>query len=73
MFEHKHLADALDQAFQYKNTDNNIITDITDGSEYKRVNIGRKQYDITLMLSTDGVLKKVLKKDRRLLYGQYVL
>lgn len=58
LFEHKHLADILDKAFQHKNTDNNIITDITDESEYKRVNIGRKQYDITLMLSTDGACIK---------------
>jgi len=58
LFEYKHLADVLDKAFQHRNTIINLITDITDGSEYKRVNIGRKQYDITLILSTDGACIK---------------
>jgi len=58
LFECKHLADTLDSAFQHRNTDTNIISDITDGSEYKRTNINRKQYDITLMLNTDGACIK---------------
>jgi len=51
LFEYKHLADVLVKIFQHRNTDTNIITDITVESEYKRVNIGRKQY-ITLILNT---------------------
>jgi len=35
LFKCKHLADVLDKVFQHRNTDTNIITDITDGSEYK--------------------------------------
>lgn len=58
MFEYKHLADVFDKSLQHRNTDINIITDITDGSEYKRVNNGRKQYDITLMLNIDGACIK---------------
>ncbi|XP_067212192.1 uncharacterized protein [Linepithema humile] len=58
LFEYKHLADILDKTFQHKNTNINIITDITDGSEYKRVNNNRKRYDITLMLSVDGACIK---------------
>lgn len=58
LFECKHLADVLDKAFQHRNTDTSIITDVTDGSEYKRVNIGRKFYDISLILSTDGACIK---------------
>jgi len=50
LFEYKHLADVLHESFQHRNT--NI------GSEYKRVNNGRKQYDITLMLSVDGACIK---------------
>lgn len=56
LFECKHLADVLDKA--RRNIDINVITDITDGSEYKRVNTNRKQYDITLMLNTDGACIK---------------
>lgn len=31
------------------------ISDIADGTEYKRVNNGRQNYDLTLILYTDGV------------------
>ncbi|XP_012522526.1 uncharacterized protein LOC105828613 isoform X2 [Monomorium pharaonis] len=58
MFEQRNLAEVLDttEILQYR--DSNIITDITDGSEYKRVNSRRRKYDLTLILSTDGACLK---------------
>ncbi|KAH0549827.1 hypothetical protein KQX54_014655 [Cotesia glomerata] len=37
--------------------ENNVITDITDGSEYRRINSrdDRGVYDLTLILNTDGI------------------
>lgn len=32
-----------------------FLSDITDGTEYQRVNIGRHKFDITLIMYTDGV------------------
>lgn len=52
-----------------RNRDENIISDITDDLEYKRVNLGRGQYDLTL-LSTDGAC---LKKAQKAIYGRLVL
>ncbi|XP_036140791.1 uncharacterized protein LOC118644940 [Monomorium pharaonis] len=53
MFEVRNLADKLHVPF----SDNNLIFDITDGSEYIRVNSRRnkQQYDLTLILNTDGL------------------
>lgn len=55
IFEHRGLAEKLRvPTFN----DNNIsISDITDGSDYIRVNMrqDRKKYDLTLMLNTDGL------------------
>lgn len=33
----------------------NFITDIIDGSEYRRVNANRNPYDLTLVMYTDGI------------------
>lgn len=53
MFEIRNLADKLHIAPH----DNNLIYDITDGTEYIRVNSrdDRQRYDLTLILNTDGL------------------
>lgn len=53
LFEIRNLADKL----QVTPHDNNLISDITDGTEYIRVNSrdNRQQYDLTLILNTDGL------------------
>lgn len=53
MFEIRNLANKLHIAPH----DNNLISDITDGTEYIRVNSrdNRQQYDLTLILNTDGL------------------
>lgn len=58
LFQYKNLADILNKANSRRNNDKNIINDVTDGSEYKRVNSNRRQYDITLIMSTDGACVK---------------
>lgn len=58
LFQCTNLSDILDEANVNRNTDANVTSDITDGSEYKRVNIDRKWYDLTLMLSIDGACLK---------------
>lgn len=60
MFEHRNLYRIVQQ---HKPRDSGVITDITDGSEYLRVNYSevhkRGSYDLTLILNTDGLsLKK---------------
>jgi len=62
MFEQRNLAEVLDAAGILQHRDDNIITDITDGSEYKRVNSERGKYDVTLILSTDGACLKKSSK-----------
>ncbi|XP_044577818.1 uncharacterized protein LOC123260650 isoform X1 [Cotesia glomerata] len=54
MFQHRNLAEKLIQV--HLRYDGNI-TDITDGSEYIRVNsrVNRQKYDLTLVLNTDGL------------------
>lgn len=63
MFEKRNLAELLDAAETLRHRDANIIADITDGSEHKRVNTGRGKYDITLILSTDGACLKKSSKN----------
>lgn len=58
LFEQKNLANILDRAHSRNKDTEYIISDITDGSEYKRVNSDRGQYDLTLILSTDGTCLK---------------
>ncbi|XP_011689954.1 PREDICTED: uncharacterized protein LOC105451282 [Wasmannia auropunctata] len=55
MFDHRNLAAILKSPVI--DSDKNEIGDITDGSEYVRVNsrINRGQYDLTLVLNTDGL------------------
>ncbi|XP_075144943.1 uncharacterized protein LOC142219991 [Haematobia irritans] len=53
LFETKHIGDIIKK---YKNeSEEGCITDIIDGSEYKRVNMNRNTYDLTLILYTDGI------------------
>lgn len=54
LFEVRNLADVLQVA---PNCNRNFITDVTDGSEYKRVIFkdGRQKYDLTLITATDGL------------------
>lgn len=54
LFEHRNLAEKL-RPFKHRN--DNIISDITNGSEYIRVNShkDRQAYDLTLILNTDGL------------------
>lgn len=52
MFEHRNLAEIL-QVVNFE--ENNVIDDLTKGSEYIRVNKNRKPYDLTLILYTDGI------------------
>lgn len=54
LFEEQNLAVKLKVN---NHTNRHIIADITDGSEYRRVNsrINRGPYDLTLILNTDGV------------------
>ncbi|XP_067207385.1 uncharacterized protein [Linepithema humile] len=56
MFEHRNLAEILNQS-KCRDRDPNVISDITDGTEYIRVNCRREKgvYDLTLILNTDGV------------------
>lgn len=56
MFENRNLATKLKSAPTLLR-DENIISDITDGSEYIRVNSrdNRHKYDLTLILNTDGL------------------
>lgn len=51
----RNFADKLKS--QSLKTDNDQINDITDGLEYARVNSreGRQNYNLTLMLNTDGL------------------
>lgn len=51
LFEYRNLADKI-KTVENSTTD---IRDITDGSEYKRAAKGRRKFDLTLMLNTDGV------------------
>ncbi|XP_034944902.1 uncharacterized protein [Chelonus insularis] len=53
LFEERNLANKL----HVSNHEPNVITDITDGSEYKRVNSHQKRgkFDLTLILNTDGI------------------
>lgn len=53
LFENRNLADKL----HVRPPKNNCISDITDGSEYIRVNSrkNRGQYDLTLIMNTDGI------------------
>ena len=55
MFEHQNLSEKLKLTSSCY--DENIISDITNGSEYIRVNSrqNRNKYDLTLVLSTDGL------------------
>lgn len=54
MFRYRGLADKLNVPTSIKKTS---ISDITDGSEYIRVNSrdGRRPFDLTLILNTDGI------------------
>jgi len=56
MFEHRNLTEILNQS-KSRDRDPNVISDITDGSEYIKVNCHRERgaYDLTLILNTDGV------------------
>jgi len=52
------------KAAEMRNVENNIIGDITSGAEFKRVNVPRTDFDLTLILSVDGaVVKKSSKAD----------
>lgn len=55
MFENNNIAEKLKLPRLSRNE--NIISDITDGSEYIRVNSrdNRSKYDLTLILNTDGL------------------
>lgn len=55
MFRYRNLAENIRAPTLHKNR--NTISDITDGSEYIRVNSrrGRKPFDLTLILNTDGI------------------
>lgn len=59
MFEHRNLYRIVQH---HKPRNSNVITDITDGSEYLRVNYSethkRGSYDLTLILNTDGLCLK---------------
>lgn len=54
MFGTRNLASILKTS---NNRDKNIITDITDGTEYRRINSreGRGKFDLTLIFNTDGL------------------
>lgn len=52
LFEKRNLAEVLMPPSQ---RDDDIISDIIDGSEYVRVNAHKQIYDLTLILNTDGV------------------
>lgn len=53
MFEQRNLGEKLKLPLRNRNQD--VITDVIDGSEYLRVNSQRQKYDLTLMLNTDGL------------------
>lgn len=55
LFEHRNLAEKLKP--KSSDHDKDVITDITDGSEYLRINsrINRQNCDLTLILNTDGL------------------
>lgn len=55
MFENRNLATKLKSPTLLR--DENVIADITDGSEYIRVNSrdNKHKYDLTLILNTDGL------------------
>ena len=59
LFEHQNLADAMDKYKEVCGTidpEEKCLCDIPDGTEYKRVKKEASgQYDIILMLATDGV------------------
>lgn len=50
-FEHNNLAKKLMKI----STQDEFICDIVDGSEYRRVNANRSQFDLTLIMYTDGI------------------
>lgn len=54
LFEHYHLYNKL-KPFVIRN--DNVITDVTDGSEYVRINSrsDRQKFDLTLIINTDGL------------------
>lgn len=56
-FEYRNLANLLKTYEKSSLKSGFEISDITDGSEYKRVNFrqNREEYDLTLMLNTDGL------------------
>lgn len=53
MFEHRNLADKL----KIRPRQEDVISDITDASEYCRVNarLDKQKFDLTLILNTDGL------------------
>ncbi|XP_075162231.1 uncharacterized protein LOC142234909 [Haematobia irritans] len=53
IFEEKSLGSLLEK--QIFSTEPEVISDISCGSEYIRVNAGRNTYDLTLILYTDGI------------------
>lgn len=61
LFEHRGLADLIDKySTRRRQRRGNSMSDILDGSEYKRVwevivTVGNTQYKLTLILITDGV------------------
>lgn len=56
LFEHNNLAEKL-KPFDPHRNNKNVIEDLTDGSEYIRLNTrkNRNAYDLTLILNTDGI------------------
>jgi len=57
LFEYRNLASILKKFEKSSLNSRSAISDITDGAEYKRVNSrqNRGEYDLTLMLNTDGL------------------
>lgn len=52
----KRILETTDVCNLFKNTQiSSCICDITSGTEYQRVNLGRQKYDLTLVMYTDGI------------------
>ena len=54
LFEGRNIAALIDRQAE-REVQDGVISDIQDGSSYKKVNQNRSKYDLTLVLGTDGL------------------
>ncbi|KAK3924421.1 E3 ubiquitin-protein ligase RNF186 [Frankliniella fusca] len=71
LFECRNLASILDS--KTVNSDDGLIRDVSDGSVYKTLNMNRSNYDLTIILNSDGVkVKKNSQSELWVLLGSFV-